>query len=119
MPNPADTAAIDGWHAHVYFTPETRGKAEQLRAWVGERFTAQLGRWHEVKVGPHDQPMYQIAFTNAEFPTLVPFLALNRHGLTILVHPETRRERDDHLHHALWMGEILPIDASVLREEKP
>jgi DOPA 4,5-dioxygenase len=117
MAMPAHTAAIDGWHAHVYYTPATRHLAQQLRDWIGAHFSAKLGRWHEEKVGPHPQAMYQVAFDNGEFSAIVPFLALNRMGLTILVHPNTRRERDDHLLHALWMGDILPLDASVLREE--
>ena len=47
----------------------------------------------------------------------MPFLALNRMGLTVLVHPNTKRERDDHLVHAMWLGAVLPLDASVLREQ--
>lgn len=34
---------------------------------------------------------------------------LNRQGLTVLVHPNTRDTRRDHLTHALWMGEVLDI----------
>ncbi len=39
---------------------------------------------------------------------------LNRLGLTVLLHPETEDPRADHLEHAVWCGEILPLDASVL-----
>ena len=118
MATATEISAIQDWHAHIYFTPATRDTAAQLRDWVGERFpTTTLGRWHEGKVGPHPQAMYQIAFPLDLFPTLVPFLSLNRHGLTVLVHPNTRRERDDHLLHAMWLGAVLPLDASMLREE--
>lgn len=111
----ADSAAIGGWHAHVYYTPETRESAARLREAIGARFPdAVLGRWHDVKVGPHPMAMYQIAFAPALFPALVPFLALNRDGLDVLVHPETGRQKADHLHHALWMGAVLDLDASVL-----
>jgi len=114
----AEISAIQSWHAHVYFSPATRNQAAQLRDWVGERFPrARLGRWHEEKVGPHTQAMYQIAFENADYAALVPFLALNRQGLAVLVHPETGRERADHTEHALWMGAVLPVDTSVLREQ--
>jgi DOPA 4,5-dioxygenase len=60
--------------------------------------------------------MYQIAFETALFPLLVPFLMLNRQGLTVLVHPETNRPRDDHLLHALWLGAVLPLNGSILPE---
>lgn len=113
---PAEIAAIHGWHAHVYYDPETtRDTAALLRGWVEARFPVVMGRWHDVKVGPHPQAMYQIAFDNALFPTLVPFLALNRMGLAILVHPNTADQYEDHLTHALWMGAVLPLDGSVLR----
>jgi aromatic ring-cleaving dioxygenase len=116
-PTPGDVAAIHDWHAHVYFDPDDRARALRLREWVGARFPAAvLGRWHAVPVGPHPAAMYQIAFGPALFPTLVPFLALNRMGLTVLVHPESGRPKDDHLRHALWMGEVLPLNADILPE---
>lgn len=106
---------IRGWHAHVYFDPASRPAAERLRAAIGQAFPeAVLGRWHEVPVGPHAQAMYQVAFAPALFPALVPFIALNREGLTVLVHPETGHAKADHLQHALWMGAVLALDASVL-----
>ena len=43
------------------------------------------------------------------FAQFVPWLMLNRAGLTILVHPNTNNPRRDHLVHALWLGEMLPI----------
>jgi DOPA 4,5-dioxygenase len=107
---------IHGWHAHIYYDPATtRGAAATLREAIAEHFPgALLGRWHDVKVGPHPTAMYQVAFPPELFPTLVPFIALHRAGLTVLVHPETGRQKKDHLEHALWMGAVLPLDASVL-----
>lgn len=113
----SETTPIHAWHAHIYYTSETKPVALRLREWVGARFPAAvLGRWHDVKVGPHPTAMYQIAFPTDLFPTLAPFLAMNRMGLTVLLHPESGRPKDDHLHHALWMGAVLPIDASMLPE---
>ncbi len=112
-----DANAIHAWHAHVYFDPDDRASALLLREQVAARFAAALlGRWHAVPVGPHPRAMYQIAFGPDLFPTLVPFLALNRGALTVLVHPETGRPRDDHLKHALWLGEVLALNADILPE---
>jgi DOPA 4,5-dioxygenase len=109
--------SITGWHAHVYFDDATREAAARLREGIAQAFPdAVLGRWHDVPVGPHPRAMYQVAFAPALFPALVPFLALNREGLVVLVHPETGRQKADHLLHALWMGAVLPLDASVLPE---
>jgi DOPA 4,5-dioxygenase len=41
---------------------------------------------------------------------------LNRMGLTVLVHPETGRPRDDHTRHAAWLGEVLALKTEVLPE---
>ena len=60
--------------------------------------------------------MYQIAFPPDLLPSLVPFLMLNRMGLTILLHPQSGRPRDDHTLNAVWMGEVLPVKTEVLRE---
>jgi aromatic ring-cleaving dioxygenase len=111
---PKPVSDITAWHAHVYYDPTTRDRAARLRDWVAERFAVQMGRWHDVPVGPHARAMYQIAFDVDVFPTLVPFLALNRMGLSILVHPNTDDAYTDHLEHALWLGEKLPLNGSVL-----
>lgn len=116
MPSPLDPDRITGYHAHVYFDPAQRNEAAELRQQIQERFIVRMGNWHDVPVGPHPQSMYQIAFEVALFPRLVPFLMLNRQDLTILVHPETDRPRDDHLHHAMWLGEKLPLKGEVLPE---
>jgi DOPA 4,5-dioxygenase len=103
-------SAIKSYHAHIYFRDAAeRTIAAALREAIAARFSVQLGRWHEVPVGPHDLPMYQVAFRISDFARLIPWLMLNRGGLTILVHPNSGHARRDHLVHAVWMGEVLPI----------
>lgn len=112
---PRSTDDIVSYHAHIYYDPAgNRDAAERVRAAMAERFLVQLGRWHDTPVGPHARAMYQVAFDVPVFATLVPWLMLNRAGLTVLVHPNTDNPHDDHLVHALWMGEKLPLDASRL-----
>lgn len=108
---------IPSYHAHIYFrSPEERAKAEQLREQIAARFVVRLGRWHEVPVGPHTAPMYQVAFLAQVFPDFIPWLMLNRQGLTILLHPNTGHPRADHETHPFWFGEVLPVKADVLPE---
>jgi aromatic ring-cleaving dioxygenase len=113
---PVDPTRITDYHLHVYYDPKDRDRAAQLRAWVEERFAVRMGSWHDVPVGPHPTAMYQIQFMPDQFPTLVPFVMLNRQGLTVLLHPESGRPRDDHTLHATWMGEILPLKTDILKE---
>jgi len=111
----ADTATIEGYHAHVYYSPETRAVAERLREGMGASFEVTLGRWHDKPVGPHPTSMYQVLFSVAEFPRLVPWLMLNRSGLDILVHPSTGDDYVDHAFSALWLGKPLPLKLETLR----
>ena len=109
----ADHAVIHDWHAHVYFDAASIDAARALCEEAARRFGATMGRMHEKPVGPHPRWSCQLAFEPGEFHRLVPWLAINRGGLTILVHPETGDDLRDHRDHALWMGEILPLDLSV------
>lgn len=111
-----DPGKIYDYHAHIYYDAISRDRAAQLRAWVEQKFTVRMGRWHDVPVGPHPTAMYQVAFAPDQFPTLVPFLMMNRMGLTVLLHPESGRPRDDHTLNATWMGEVLPLRTGILRE---
>ena len=115
---PLPVSAITSYHAHIYYElGEGRERAARLRELIGERFVARVGAWHDALVGPHLRPMYQVAFAVDLFPSLVPWLMLNRRGLSILVHPNTRRPRDDHLVNALWLGEVLPLKGEILPVE--
>lgn len=110
-----DAARIEGYHAHIYYAPETRDRAARLRAAIERSFPTRLGRWHDKPVGPHPISMYQVAFAVEEFPRLVPWLMLNRDGLRVLVHPETGNDYADHTDFALWLGEPVPLKLDVLR----
>jgi DOPA 4,5-dioxygenase len=113
----AEISRTESYHAHIYFDgPEARAQAMMLRDEIAARFRVQMGRVHDRPVGPHPLPMYQVAFETAAFEKLVPWLMLNRRGLSVVVHPNTDRVRDDHLVHALWLGTALPLDGSGLEE---
>jgi DOPA 4,5-dioxygenase len=112
-----DPTLITGYHAHVYYhAATTRRDAEAVRAGIAAGgFEARLGSWHDEAVGPHTVGMYQVAFPVAEFARLVPWLALNRRDLSVLVHPETGDDYADHSRFALWLGRPLPLNLEILK----
>ncbi|MPZ77047.1 MAG: 4,5-dioxygenase [Deltaproteobacteria bacterium] len=106
---------IKGYHAHIYYDPTTRDAATRVRAGLAANFNVQLGSWHDAPVGPHPKSMYQALFANEEFAKIVPWLMLNREGLTVLVHPSTGDGYGDHLDRSLWLGGVLKLREEVLR----
>jgi aromatic ring-cleaving dioxygenase len=105
---------IKGYHAHIYYDTASREAAARVRAGLAN-FNVQLGSWHDEPVGPHPQAMYQALFANDEFARVVPWLMLNRQGLTVLVHPSTGDSYGDHLERSLWLGAVLKLREEVLR----
>ncbi|MBT5051559.1 MAG: DOPA 4,5-dioxygenase family protein [Rhodospirillaceae bacterium] len=108
--------ALDGWHAHIYYDPEkTKESAAGLREKIVEAFPdTRMGSWHDEAVGPHLVAMYQVAFRAEQFDKLVQWLALNRDGLDILVHPLTENAWNDHIVFGFWLGEKLPLNEERL-----
>lgn len=116
--SPAGIGTIGSYHAHLYWeTPGQRTVALTIRQWISERFAVALGRVHDAPIGPHTAAMYQVAFARETFASFAPWLMLNRQGLSVLIHPNTGRARDDHLVHALWLGTPLAIRGDVLPNE--
>jgi aromatic ring-cleaving dioxygenase len=110
-----DIDDISSYHAHVYFDEATVDDARSLCEGAEERFEAEMGRMHERPVGPHPRWSCQLAFDPEVFAEIIPWLAINRDGLTVFVHPNTGDALADHAEHALWMGELLPLELDVLR----
>ena len=104
---------IDAFHAHIYFDADTLDQARALCEQARDTFGVEMGRVHEKPVGPHPDWSCQLAFGPEKFADVVPWLALNRNGLTVFVHPETGEALKDHTEHAMWMGAIRPLDVSV------
>jgi len=102
----ADAAnpAVYGYHAHVYYSAETKPVAERLARRLNEAFDVEIGAFSGERVGPHPIPQFQMIFKNEQFAIVVPWLMLNREGLDILLHPLTDDMVDDHTVYATWLG---------------
>ena len=62
--------------------------------------------------------MYQIAFPPLLLASFLPWLMLNRDGLSILLHPGTGDPYADHINHAGWLGRVVPLRMNVLRKSE-
>lgn len=102
------------YHAHVYFDAATLEQARVLCERAAELFPVEMGRVHEKPVGPHPMWSCQLAVKHEAFGDLVSWLSLNRNGLIVFVHPETGDVIKDHTEHAIWMGNMLPLNLSAL-----
>ena len=105
-----DHVDIQDYHAHVYFDSKTRDEAQRVREAVEERFVVRMGRWYEKMVGPHPCWSYQIAFDPPMLDDLVPWLLVNRKGLTIFLHPNTGDDLADHTDHVAWLGPSVDLN---------
>ena len=105
---------IKGFHAHVYFDAQTIDQARALCETARDLFSVEMGRVHERDVGPHPRWSCQLAFSPEQFGQIIPWLAINRNQLVVFIHPETGDAIKDHTDHAMWMGELLPLELTVL-----
>lgn len=106
-PNPA----VHGYHAHVYYSAETKPVAERLARRLNEAFDVEIGAFSGERVGPHPIPQFQMIFRSEQFAAVVPWLMFNRDGLDILLHPLTDDMVDDHRIYATWLG--TPVDLAL------
>ncbi len=116
MDYPVESSIIRFYHAHIYYDASSRPAAARLREEIERRFEVVMGRWRDEPVGPHPQPMYQVKFDPPEFARIVPWLMINRAGLTVLVHPDTGDAVADHAVNPLWLGQKLDLRIDILRQ---
>ena len=108
-----DTSSIKGYHAHVYFDSSSVKLAQALCEEAGKRFSATVGRMHHRPIGLHPCWSCQLAFDRHNHTDLLTWLALNRNGLTILIHPLTGNDLKDHTDYASWMGEPQALNLKI------
>lgn len=107
---------IKGYHAHVYYDASTIEQARALCEQAAQLFPLKMGRVHERPVGPHPDWSCQLAFGPELIGDVLPWLALNRKGLVVFLHPDTGDDLLDHTDHAIWMGAMRPLDLSVFNQ---
>jgi aromatic ring-cleaving dioxygenase len=108
---------IDGYHAHVYYAAATRAKVERLAVAALDQLSVEIGGFSDEPVGPHPVGNLQLIFRPSEFASVVPWLMMNRDGLSVLVHPLTDDAIRDHDGQELWLGKQVPLRLHVMRPD--
>ena len=106
---------VEGYHAHVYFDAQTIEQARALCESAAAKFGIRMGRVHERPVGPHPDWSCQLAFSHAQFADVMLYLAMNRDGLVIFIHPDTGDDLADHTKHAIWMGGMRELKVEMFK----
>src|SRR5262245_44143771 len=113
------TDADDPFHAHIYYDASDRSAAEQLHSELrANKGTGDLvdvlfvGEMTDRPAGPHPIPQYEVHFHRKDLPTVLERIKASR--LRALVHELTDDDLADHTTQALWVGEPLTLDLSVM-----
>jgi DOPA 4,5-dioxygenase len=107
-------STITSYHAHVYYDTSTREQARQLCEAAGKQHPLTVGRMHDNPVGPHPRGSCQLAFAADRLAEVLPWLVLNRNGLTVFAHANTGDALTDHTAHVIWLGRSETLDLSKL-----
>ncbi len=108
---------IQAFHAHVYYESSTCEQVSILCHEAGKRFDISIGRMHKQPVGPHPKWSCQLAFKPELFAEVIPWLALNRNGLTVFIHPDTGNDLKDHTEYTMWMGQMEQLNLEIFNSE--
>jgi aromatic ring-cleaving dioxygenase len=106
---------ITSYHAHLYFDESSIHIAKEVAAEAQKKFGVFVGHFHERKVGPHPRWSVQMGLAPQQFAEVIPWLMIHRRGLTVFTHPETGDDIKDHTDHAIWMGELLPLNLEIFK----
>jgi aromatic ring-cleaving dioxygenase len=107
------------FHAHVYFNTDDDSflRAEEFHRLLKTDPSIRLefvGDLERRIVGPHPKPQFEIHFRGEELWSLLPKLHVERLGLSVLIHPVTLNDHEDHFGNAIWLGEPFRLDATKL-----
>ncbi|POM79019.1 DOPA 4,5-dioxygenase [Phytophthora palmivora] len=141
-PSKIDQSTIKEWHFHTCFyanNERSKKEAQMLRDALVDQVMADPKHFIAVcngitskelpglsgkpppfnlgPVGPHLSGSFETWVPAESFARVLSWFTIHRGSLSILVHPLTRYEREDHTTHAMWLGTPWVVDLDVLRED--
>jgi DOPA 4,5-dioxygenase len=102
--------------AHIYFNENTLAVAQDMQKEMKAFFAGKevfVGDLINRPIGPHPYPMFEANFPVKLFTEMVLWISQNRKGLSVLVHPQTEDEYNDHSEGAIWLGAAAELKLSL------
>ena len=134
----ANTPTIISYHTHILYmltNPQEIEASMKLRERTIEHFKDYLGvdcegRYDDGRLCMIIDHPFNITLRNGPFPVgewsifvplpyfslVIPWLAQNRGQFSLLVHPNTGCEYEDHSIWAFWIGNPWPLDMSIFEK---
>ncbi|KAI2609935.1 DOPA-like domain-containing protein [Hypoxylon fragiforme] len=125
FPEPLENGRRGAFDVHIYYFSSNKAYAKELWERIRREFPElRIYRFWDHPVGPHPVAMFEVnIFTPAQFGAFIPWLAIYRGPLSVLIHPNTVEggegvshmdvERRNHSQRAIWMGERIPLDLDL------
>ena len=135
--SPLENGRRGAFDVHVYHfqtSPEQTRYARELWERIRREFPElRIYTFWDKPVGPHPVAMFEVnLLTPEQFGAFVPWLAIWRGPLSVLVHPNTvaseddggeeemmsegQREARNHTQRAIWMGERIPLNTAMFKQ---
>ncbi len=105
------------YHGHFYFTSETMSSAELIRQKMILELTGLIRVFPVLprEVGPHPFPMFEFHFRGSDYDSTKAWLEKNRAGHSILLHPLSGDDIQDHTQFAEFIGQPVGLNISFLK----
>jgi len=113
---------ITAYHFHTYFfvgnqraEKEAMEFRKELRKKIDDGFLSacSLNAVEVGPIGPHPYSQWEMCCNKTSLPQATAIHMQNRGNLSVLLHPLTRQDLDDHVGRATWIGEPVPLDSET------
>ncbi|MAH05918.1 MAG: 4,5-dioxygenase [Alphaproteobacteria bacterium] len=101
-------------HVHIYFNDAVKDTAMALREKISKDFpNLKQGRVHDAPIGPHPMGSFLVIVEN-NLAVFKKYLSQEHNGLSILIHPETGDDYNDHAEANIeWLGTARHLNRDV------
>lgn len=109
------SASFSHYHVHVYCKPSELAKCEHVRTKMTAANLGIMGSGpvRRTAIGPHPLPMFEAWFASEHLQKIMDWIGENRDGLSVMFHPLSGNDLEDHRDYAFWIGEKLSLKLEI------